>query len=111
MIFLKQVKPEFSLYISIFVCIGLFVVCLQKIGSFFGQVEGLIENCKDFAPFFHILIKMIGISFTSEVTIGICKDAGLSAVAEGMEILTRIILCLVSLPVLEEILSLLNTYL
>ncbi len=110
-LFLKQIKPEYSLCVSLCVVVGIMIVSMKQLSFILNWINESISGCGDFIPFFKVLIKMIGISFTSEITVGICKEAGMTAMGEGVEILTRIILCMLSLPVLKEVLSLLDTYL
>lgn len=110
-LFLKNMKPEYSLCISLCVVTIIMLLSSKQLSYILNWIEESIRICSDFIPFFKVLVKMIGISFTSEITVGICKDAGMTAMGEGVEILTRILLCMLSLPILKEVLSLLNSYL
>lgn len=105
-LFLKAVKPEYCQILSLGV--GVTVLCLSagKLKIIFQWLGDVMETCGDYGNFFPILIKMIGVSYASEITHSICKDAGYSAVGEEVEIFSRIILCFLSFPVLKEILNL-----
>lgn len=107
-LFFKTTKQEYSQYISLFVCIVILLISVRELKNVLSSVTELVNQTKDFVPFIIILVKMIGISYASEITIGICKDAGFSAIGEGIEIITRVVLCFLSLPVLKEVLLLIT---
>lgn len=107
-LFFKTTKQEYSQYISLFVCIVILLISVRELKNVLSSVTELVNQTKDFVPFIKILVKMIGISYASEITIGICKDAGFSAIGEGIEIITRVVLCFLSLPVLKEVLLLIT---
>lgn len=108
---LKNVKPEYSQYISLGICIFIIGIALNEIQSVFSGFEEIMNHAVVFHPFLKILIKMIGVSYASEITKDICKDAGYVAIGNGIEILTRVLLCLLSFPILKEVLFLLDQYL
>lgn len=107
---LKNLNAEYSQYVSLGVCILILTIAVGELRTVFLWLKEMLQSISVLTPFLAILMKMIGISYASEITKSICKDSGYIAVGNGIEILTRVLLCGLSLPVMKEILALLERY-
>lgn len=58
-----------------------------------------------------ILLKVAGIGILSQVAVFVCNDAGNQSLAKSLQIITTAVLLSISVPLLEEILSLLEVML
>lgn len=103
---LKQVKPEYSSYITLAAGILIFAFTLSKlevITDTINQIQSYIAVDSDHMG---ILVKMIGITYLAEFACNICRDAGCSSIAGQIEIFAKLSIMGLSLPV---ILALLDT--
>ncbi len=100
---LKSRSPEISSLVSVAICIviiGLCITRIQAIVELFRNLAGYIsiEN-----TYIFILLKLIGIAYICEFASGISKDAGYSAVASHIELMGKLTMLMVSVPVLLEV--------
>ena len=81
--------------LSYFQPVADFIQTLKRVGSLDGQMVG-------------ILLKVVGISITAEISALICDDSGNSALGKALQLLaTAVILCL-SVPLLNQLLQLIE---
>lgn len=100
---LRQVKPEFGNVITLFLCVVFLLWETTDIKQLFVAVNDMSHLCGEYSVYFSVLFKMIGISYISDFTVGICKDNGMTAVSGCVEIITKILLCIISLPVMKTV--------
>lgn len=105
---LRQGKSEYAGFISIGICIILLLYSARDMEAVFTVMKEMKSACGNYEPYFVILVKMIGITFISDFTMGICKEAGLVAVAGTVDMITRVLLCIVGLPVIEIVISMIS---
>lgn len=108
---LKKERGEYSTFISLAVCICIFVYILTKVETllaFIGKLDGwvIVDN-----RYFALILKMIGITYAAEFAMNICKDAGYSAIAGQIELFAKLSILVVSLPVLGTFLDVLENFL
>lgn len=108
---LKKERGEYSTFISLAVCICIFVYILTKVETllaFIGKLDGwvIVDN-----RYFALILKMIGITYVAEFAMNICKDAGYSAIAGQIELFAKLSILVVSLPVLGAFLDVLENFL
>jgi len=101
----KSGKSEYGIYISIALSILVFVGIL-------GHLETLIETMRRIASYINIdsvyistLLKMLGITYVSEFSSSICKDAGYQTIAGQIEIFGKLAVFVLSMPVLLALLD------
>jgi stage III sporulation protein AD len=110
-IFALQVKP-LKADLSILICIA---VSLCIFFAMVGHLEELIGTIRDMMRFVELeysylgmILKMLGITYVSEFSSAICKDAGYQTIANQIEIFGKLTILVMSLPI---ILSLMETIL
>ncbi len=59
----------------------------------------------DASPYAELLFKALGIATLAQIAASVCRDCGENSVAEGIELVGRIELLLLSLPLIAEILN------
>ena len=101
----KSGKTEYGIYISIALSILVFAGIL-------GHLEMLIETMRQIGSYINIdsvyvntLLKMLGITYVSEFSSSICKDAGYQTIAGQIEIFGKLAVFVLSLPVLLALLD------
>ena len=104
----KNGKTEYSTYISVVLGILIF-------GGILGYLEILIHAFEedldlDYA-YVAILLKMLGITYVSELVSAICKDAGYQSVALQIEIFARLGIMVLCIPILMTLLEVVRGFL
>ena len=110
-VLLKQYKPEFAIYISIFAGIIIFGMVFFKLKVIIELLQNLSGRLGVNSKFFEILIKITGIAYLSEFAVNICKDSGESAIASKVELASKILIIAMSIPILSSLLDTISSIL
>lgn len=104
---LKEHKPQLAIVVGIATAAVLFLMVLSQVEYVLNVVTltatGLDINIEYIAAIF----KMIGISYLSQFGSEICRDAGQNAIAAKVELAGKIMIVVLSVPVLIELMNLL----
>ena len=71
---IKQTKPEFSVFISMSVCICIFIYLLSKLQTALGYIEQLQALVDIDGVYMDTILKMLGISYITQFVSDLCKD-------------------------------------
>ena len=104
---LKRGQKEIALLFSLAAAVLVFLCILP-------QIETLTSTFREWAELsgmpevFGALLKALGIVLIGRITADLCKDAGESAIASGVELAVKTAVLLTALPLLNRLLSLLQ---
>lgn len=102
----KQIKPEYSV---ICVLIGsgiLLFYILNAFNDIFGFFNTIIDNTGIDREMFTILLKIIGVGYLIEFSVGVCQDSGNSSIAEKVVLAGKLIIFALSLPIISNLFNL-----
>lgn len=102
---MKSYKMEYGVYIGIAVCLVLLGYGMQYFAGILSSVEQLRVYLKDNYGYLTILLKAVGATYACEFCAGICKDAGYSGMAGQVEMIGKLYILLVGMPVLIALLE------
>ena len=105
-IMLRNGKNEYSTYITLGTSVILFFYVISKVGVIVETINKVQSYISISQTYIEALIKMVGITYISELTSSICKDAGYNSVSGQIEIFGKISILAVSMPI---VLSLMET--
>lgn len=101
---IRGFRAEISLPISLCLTLCLLTVAYGLLRSLLNWLTSLWSQ--EYLPYLETLLKSTGISVVASLASEICKDAGEGSVAGAVELVAKCeILCL-SLPILQELLTL-----
>ena len=104
-VLLKQYKPEYTIYISLLTGALIILLVMDKLTGIINLLQSLANKTTINSSFLSILIKITGIAFLSEFAVSICKDSGEVAIANKIEIGTKIIIISMSIPIITSLLE------
>lgn len=107
-LFLKKDRPEVSSFLILFLCIFIAMHILTLFQTILEEVRFFEKYLSQYSYFLRLLLKMIGLTYLSELAAGICKDYGYSSVGNQIEILGKMLIVVVGLPILKTIMELLE---
>lgn len=107
-IILKQYRPEFAIYISLAAGILAFILIIDKLEAIINLINSIANTTYINKNFLTIIIKITGIAFLTEFAVSICKDANESAVANKIELASKIVVMYMSLPIISSLLEVVN---
>lgn len=110
-ILLKGTKPEYSVYLSLAAGICIFSYLTGKLSYLFSSIQKIQEYLPLDMEYLAVLLKMIGVTYISQFSAGICKDAGYSAIAGQIEIFAKLYIMVLSMPVLLALMEAIHGFL
>jgi stage III sporulation protein AD len=110
-IIFKKGKEEYSLYVSIAACAVILVWGIGKLNVILDAIDRLQGYIQLNKAYVEILIKIVGITYITEISASLCKDSGYQAVGEQIELVGKLSILAISMPILLAILETINSFL
>lgn len=107
----KKGREEYSLYISIAACFIILLLGIGKLEVILDTVNRLQGYLKINKAYINILIKIIGITYVTEFAASLCKDSGYQAIGEQVELVGKLSILAISMPILLALLDTINNFL
>ncbi|MBQ2390029.1 MAG: stage III sporulation AC/AD family protein [Clostridia bacterium] len=107
-ILIKQNNPTYSVLLIIIFAV---IITTVAINYLFGLIENIMDSLGtiDYAPeFVKILLKAIVICVLSDLTSNICKDSGNGSIAVCIDVVTKVILLSLTLPIVEKLVEIIQ---
>ncbi len=102
---LKSHKAEYGFYVTLAVCF----VLLEYITRYFMQILSGMETLRGYLrenySYLALLLKSVGATYACEFCAGICKDAGYAGVAGQVEMLGKLYILSMGMPVLFSLME------
>ncbi len=102
---LKEVRPEYALYVSLATGICLLLGASGKLNYLMEMLQRMKEYLPVDTTYLNTLLKMIGITYIGQLGAGLCKDAGYSSIAGQIELFSKLSILALSMPVLLALLD------
>lgn len=97
---LKSYRPEYSYYISIAVCICIFMFVGTKLELIIGYAEKMQSLIHLDNSYLEMILKMIGITYVAEFASNLCKDSGYHTLAGQIELFAKLSILAIGMPVM-----------
>lgn len=107
----KKTREEFAILISIAGCFIIFSMGIPKLQIIIDAINKIQEYISINNNYIMILIKIIGITFISEIVASICKDCNYGAVASQIELFGKLTILATGMPILLALLDTINEFL
>lgn len=105
---LKTQKPEFALALSLAAGVAAMLMALEPMKQMVSVLRSLFQSANLDAESASVVLKATGIAILSELGVQICDDAGESALAGRIRLVTRIAMLGMAAPLMSEIMDGLN---
>jgi len=110
-IMFKKGKEEYSLYISIAACVLILLLGIGKLEVILDAIEQLQGYIQMNKAYVGILIKIIGITYITEISASLCKDSGYQAIGDQIELVGKLTILAISMPIMLALLETINGFL
>jgi len=110
-ILFKKQKEEISLFIAIAASIIILIMGISKLEVILDAINRLQGYIQLNSAYIAILIKIVGITYVTEISSSLCKDSGYSAIGEQIELVGKLSILAISMPILLAILDTINNFL
>lgn len=104
-------KTEYGIYISIVAGILLGAGILGKLDTILEAIREVGSMLQIEGSYLSILLKMLGITYVAEFAANICKDAGYQTISSQIQLLGKITILSLGMPVLLTLLRTIEVFL
>lgn len=105
---IKNQSPQISLLISIVTGIIIFLIILPALQQVIDAIFNIVKKLDISVGYIGVILKIIGIAYISEFCTQICQDAGENAIASKIELGGKVLIMLISVPIITELLDLIT---
>ena len=102
-LFLKQIKPEYSLICLIVGGVLILVYLLKYVGDVLGFFHEVVDKTGISQELFTVMLKIIGLGYLVEFSSGVCRDCGNNSIADKVVLAGKLMIFLVSLPIITKL--------
>lgn len=103
---LKSAKKEdFALITTIVASLVMFAFILLKLENIVTMLEDVINKSGINKDYLTLLLKVTGIAYVVELATNICKDAGSSSLASKIEMLGKISIVVLTVPIITAVVN------
>ena len=99
----RQIKPEFSIFISVAGGAIIFIMVVNMLVGLFGEISNITKVAGIDNDLFAALIKIIGIGYITEFASDVCIDAQNSSLAHKIQLAGKITILFLALPIFRSI--------
>jgi stage III sporulation protein AD len=108
-VLLRQVRPEYALLLSLATGVFIFLALFTDLLDVVGSIQSMLTRASIPGAYVEVLFKALGICFLTLLACDTCKDAGETAISAKIEMAGKVGVLLVSLPLFEQVLTLVYT--
>lgn len=109
-IIIRQKSQEFSMIISVAGGLIILVYCFDKLSEVVDYYSSLSDSINIDSNIIKIALKIISVGFLTEFVSDIATDFGNSAIASKVVFGGKVVICLITLPIIKELVSLLFSF-
>ena len=102
----KQVKPEIAVIIALVGSIIIISLTVSSLKSVITSFYGIFKTTGVDAALLTPLFKIIAIGYIAEFGANICVDAGASSIADKILFSAKVIILMLSLPIITQVIDL-----
>ncbi len=100
---LKNLKPEYGQILLIAMGVFLFFFAVSYLDAIKQMLEQITDMITIPKSYLAILMKMLGIAYVCEFASNLCKDAGCQMIASQVEMIGKLSMLLISIPVITSL--------
>lgn len=105
-IFLKSVKPEYSFLCVIAGSIIILIYILKSSVEVFNFFDLVLDKTGINYELFYTMLKIIGVGYLVEFSANVCRDSGNTTIADKIVLAGKMMIFIVSLPVISNLFNL-----
>ncbi len=103
---LKNIKPEFTIYISLLTGVVIFTMILGELSYVIQTLNTLARRVNIEFAYFSTILKIIGMAYIVEFGAQISRDAGEDSIAMKIELGGKVLIMVLAIPILLALMEL-----
>lgn len=109
-IILKKGGEEYSFCISISACAVILLLGLSKLQAILDAMKKIQGYIKINESYIGILIKIIGVTYITELSASLCRDCKFQAISEQIELVGKLTILAIGMPIVLALLETISTF-
>lgn len=109
-IILKQKSPEFAMLVSVAGGLTIVLICYDYLLELISYYSSLAINVGIDNDIIKIALKIIAVGFLTEFVSGLATDFGNSTIASKVVFGGKVVICVITLPVVKDLVALLFSF-
>lgn len=105
-VILKEFRSEYAIFISILTGVIIFSLVLSKLVLVIDTMSSLQSKVNVNISYFNTILKIIGIAYIVEFASQISKDAGEGSIAMKIEFAGKVLIMVLSIPIILALMDL-----
>ena len=101
--YVKQIRPDFALCISLAAIILMFSAAVPRIAILIADIRSLTVINGVSMEYITPVLKIIGITYVTHLASDICHDTGEHALSNHVETLGKVAVVFITLPIVEDV--------
>jgi stage III sporulation protein AD len=98
----KKTNPEIAMQVSIAAGIVIFIMIAGQLAEAVTYIKSFADEYQSFCEGVGIVLKVVGIAYIAEFAVQILKDAGEGALSSKVEMAAKVVIMLLTLPLLKD---------
>lgn len=104
-VLLKQIKPEFALLLKFATILLLGFLAFSVVSDAVSEIFSFGERVSIDSEMLKILLKALGLCLVAQIASDVCKDCGESALSTSVELVGKLSIVLMTLPVAAQLIE------
>lgn len=101
--FLKEFKPEYSLFCVIIGSVLILIYVLNSLVGVFDFFENVVNKTGIDYDLFLSMLKIIGLGYLVEFSANVCRDSGNASISDKVILAGKIMVFAISLPIISNL--------
>lgn len=107
----KNDKSEYGVYITIAGGMLIFSLGISKVETIMDTIATLKGYLSINSTYMGVLVKMLGITYIAEFASNLCKDAGYASISSQIEMVGKLTILSMSMPIITALLETIHSFL
>jgi stage III sporulation protein AD len=108
---LRAYRPELAVQAAVAAGVVLLLIAVTELSGVMAMIDQIVAKYGLNSEHIKVVIKVIGIAYLAQFAAQTCRDAGEGAIASKVELVGRVLIVTVAVPVVISILDVLGTLL
>lgn len=109
-VIIRQKSQEFSMIINVVGGLAILMLCFDKVTEVIDYYSSLSSSVNIDSEIIKVALKIICIGFLTEFVADLANDFGNSSIASKVVFGGKVIICVITLPIIKELVSLLFSF-
>lgn len=108
-IYFKEHKNSAGFAILIAASLVIVFITLNYFTSVMASLKQIVDDFEGQSQYLVMLFKMLGITYVCDLTAGICRDSGNTAIAQQMQMFGKMLVFSLSLPIISTLFEIITS--